>query len=67
MRSPDKAKRVDQVKTLELSVSAIIKNSDDDQEATAREFATHPDFSEARADGLLWDATSLDGSTEPAV
>ena len=35
-------------------------------EAVADEFATHPDFADARADGLLWDATSLDGLTKPA-
>ena len=30
------------------------------------EFATHPDFSEARADALLCAATLLDGLSEPA-
>ena len=27
---------------------------------------THPDFAATRADGLLWDATSLDGLEKPA-
>jgi hypothetical protein len=33
----------------------------DEQEAVAREFASHPDFAQARDDAALWDATLLDG------
>ena len=34
-------------------------------ETVAKEFATHPDFAQARADSGLWDATSADGLREP--
>ena len=61
MRSSGLAKRVDQVKALELPVNAVRNNPNDVHEPTAHEFATHPDFAKARADGVLWDATSLDG------
>lgn len=33
----------------------------DEQEAVAREFASHPDFAQARDDAALWDSTLLDG------
>ena len=39
------------------------QNSSDELEAVAKEFATHPDFAEARADSLLWDAALPGGAT----
>ena len=33
----------------------------EEQEAVAREFASHPDFAQARDDAALWDSTLLDG------
>jgi hypothetical protein len=33
------------------------------QEAVALEFASHPDFAQAREDAALWDVTLLDGIT----
>lgn len=40
-----------------------VQNPSNELEAAAREFSTHPDFAEARADSLLWDAASPDGLT----
>lgn len=46
-------------------MESILERREQSLEAVASEFATHPDFAEARADALLWDATSLDGLSEP--
>lgn len=47
-------------------MEAIVVKREKALEAVAQEFATHPDFAEARADALLWDATLLDGLAESA-
>ena len=52
-------------KTVQSLMESILEKREKNLEAIAAEFATHPDFAEARADGLLWDATSLDGLAEP--
>ena len=67
MKGSGLAKRVDQVKALELPVNAVRNNPNDVHEPTAHEFATHPDFAKVRADGVLWDAASFDGLTEVAA
>ena len=54
-------------KTVQSLMESILERREKNLEAIANEFATHPDFAEARADGLLWDATSLDGLTEPSA
>ncbi len=54
-------------KTVQLLMESILERREKNLEAIADEFATHPDFAEARADGLLWDATALDGLAEPAA
>ena len=46
-------------------MESILERREKSLEAVAKEFATHPDFAEARADALLWDATLLDGLSEP--
>jgi hypothetical protein len=48
-------------KTLTLQVEPVLNKYEGNQEAMANEFAMHPDFAEARVDGLMWDSTSLDG------
>ena len=67
MKSSAHAKHIDQAKVLELQINAVVNNFDGSLEAAAQEFATHPDFAEARADGIFWDSTSLDGVAKPAV
>ena len=54
-------------KTVQSLMESILDRREKNLEAIADEFATHPDFAEARADGLLWDATLLDGLAEPAA
>ena len=51
-------------RTVQSLMESILKKKELQLEAAAKEFATHPDFAEARADSLLWDATSMDGLTE---
>lgn len=51
-------------RTVQSLMESILKKRELQLEAVAKEFATHPDFSEARADSQLWDATSMDGLTE---
>ena len=53
-------------RTVQSLMESILAKRHKDLEAVAIEFSTHPDFAEARADSLLWDATSLDGLTEAA-
>ena len=52
-------------KTVQSLMESILERREQSLETVASEFATHPDFAEARADALLWDATSLDGLSEP--
>ena len=52
-------------KTVQSLMESILELREKNLKAIANEFATHPDFAEARADGLLWDGASLDGLTEP--
>jgi hypothetical protein len=42
------------------TIESQVQNPSNELEA-ARDFSTHPDFAEARADSLLWDVASLDG------
>lgn len=51
-------------RTVQSLMESILAKRQKDMEAVAIEFSTHPDFAEARADSLLWDATSLDGLAE---
>ena len=51
-------------RTVQSLMESILKKKELQLEATAKEFATHPDFAEARVDSLLWDVTSMDGLTE---
>ena len=51
-------------RTVQSLMESILTKRQKDMEAVAIEFSTHPDFAEARADSLLWDATSLDGLAE---
>ena len=47
-------------------MGGIVAKREKALEAVAQEFATHPDFAQARADALLWDPTLLDGLAESA-
>jgi hypothetical protein len=51
-------------RTVQSLMESILKKRELQMEAVAKEFATHPDFAEARADSMLWDVTSMDGLTE---
>jgi hypothetical protein len=51
-------------RTVQTLMEAIVAKREKALEAVAQEFATHPDFAQARADGLLWDTTLLDGLPE---
>ena len=53
-------------KTAQSLMESILERREENLEAIADEFATHPDFAEARADGQLWDTTLLDGLAEPS-
>ena len=44
-------------RTVQSLMESILAKRHKDLEAVAIEFSTHPDFAEARADSLLWDAT----------
>ena len=67
MKSPVHAKHIDQARIQRLQVNAVVNSFDSSLEAAAHEFATHRDFAEAIADGVLWDSTSLDGVAKSAV
>ena len=54
-------------KTVRALMESILERREQLLESVANEFATHPDFAEARANALLWDATSLDGLSEPTA
>ncbi len=41
-------------------MEGILASREKSLETVAKEFATHPDFAQARADSGLWDATSSD-------
>ena len=53
-------------RTVQSLMEGIVAKREKVLEAVAQEFATHPDFAQARADALLWDATLLDGLAESA-
>ena len=67
MKNSAHARHIDQAKILELQIDTVVNNFDGSLKAAAHQFATHPDFAEARADGILWNSTSLDGVAKPAV
>ena len=52
-------------RTVQSLMESILTKREQYLEAVALEFETHSDFARARADSILWDATSLDGLTEP--
>lgn len=52
-------------KTVQSLMESILERREKSLEEMALEFATHPDFAQARADALLWDETSLDGLSHP--
>lgn len=54
-------------RTVQSLMESILERREKSLEALAAEFATHPDFTQARADSSLWDATQLDGLSEPAT
>lgn len=54
-------------KTVQNLMESILERREQSLETAAADFANHPDFAEARADALLWDATLLDGFSEPAA
>lgn len=54
-------------RTVQSLMESILVQREKNLETLAAEFATHPDFAEARADALLWDATQLDGLPESSV
>lgn len=54
-------------RTVQSLMESILEQREKSQESLAAEFATHPDFAEARADALLWDATQLDGLSDSSV
>lgn len=51
-------------RTVQSLMESILEKRELQLEAAAKEFATHPDFAEARADSQLWDVTSMDGLAE---
>lgn len=51
-------------KTVQSLMESVLERREKNMENLALEFATHPDFAEARADSFLWDATQLDGLAE---
>ncbi len=46
-------------------MEGILASREKSLETVAKEFATHPDFAQARADSGLWDTTSADGLRKP--
>ena len=55
-------------RTAQSLMEGIVAKREKVLEAVAQEFATHPDFAQARADSLLWDATThlIPARTAPA-
>ncbi len=51
-------------RTVQALMESILNQKESHLEALADEFATHPDFAQARADALLWDNTVADGMTD---
>lgn len=51
-------------RTVQSLMESILEKRELQLEAAAKEFSTHPDFAEARADSQLWDVTSMDGLAE---
>ena len=47
--------------TVQSLMESILSRREQQLEAVAAEFESHPDFAVARADSALWDATLLDG------
>ena len=66
MKNLQQAEHIDPAEIPTLGVNAVLNNLDDKLAAAAHDFATHPDFAKARADGVLWDSTSLDGLAKSA-
>ena len=54
-------------RTVQSLMESILEKRELQLEAAAKEFATHPDFAEARADSQLWDVTSMDGLAEGSI
>ena len=54
-------------RTVQSLMESILERREKSLESLAVEFSTHPDFAEARADALLWDATQLDGLSESSI
>ena len=46
-------------------IEGILASREKSLETVAKEFATHPDFAQARADSGLWAASSAGGLREP--
>ena len=51
--------------TVQSLMESILSRREQQLEAVAAEFESHPDFAVARADSSLWDATLLDGLANP--
>ena len=54
-------------RTVQSLMEGILASREESLESVALEFATHPDFAEARADSVIWDTTSLDGLGKTAA
>ena len=54
-------------KTVQSLMESILERREKNLEVLALEFATHPDFAHARSDGLHWNATAIDGLSEPSA
>ncbi len=72
--SPKVLKRFNEVvpasersRTIQRLMESILDEREKSLEALAEEFATHPDFAEARADTALWEATVRDGLEEQTL
>ncbi len=48
-------------RTIQSLMESILDKREKALEAIAEEFAAHPDFAQARADTVLWEATVRDG------
>ena len=53
-------------RTVQTLMESILASREHTLETVAKEFETHPDFAQVRADSVLWDATSADGLSESA-
>ncbi len=54
-------------RTVQSLMESILVQREKNLETLAAEFSTHPDFAEARADALLWDATQFDAVSESSA